>query len=58
MGSSYIDALREVRALLLELPSGVDMEADENNTCSEDATAHIGGLCVQIIDRALGDEND
>lgn len=38
-----------------QIPVGVDEEADAGNTAPDDQTAHIAGLAVQEIRRALAD---
>jgi hypothetical protein len=43
-------ALQEIRAHLLDLPGGVDWDANVSNTSPDDMSAHIGGLCVQLAD--------
>lgn len=46
--------LRRAIDLLRQLPSGIDDEADADTTQPEDATAHIGGLVVRILERLVG----
>ena len=41
------DAMRDIRNLIKQLPSGIDEEADPENESPEDAVAHIGGLIWQ-----------
>ncbi len=46
-------ALREIGQMIQNLPSGIDEEADPNETSPEDAAAHLGGLIFQKVQRAL-----
>lgn len=38
-----------IEDMLDSFPSGIDKEADENDNCPEDMTAHIAGLIWQKI---------
>lgn len=38
------EALECIQHMIQQLPSGIDYQADENDTSPEDAAAHIGGL--------------
>lgn len=51
--AAYAVALRAIRDHLLNLPCGIDEDAQPFDPTPRDVTAHIGGLCVQIIDAAL-----
>jgi len=50
-----LEAVREIKLLVVDLPGGVDYEADLEDTSPEDMTAHIGGLIWQICDRFIDD---
>ena len=41
---TMLDAIDYALHMLLSLPSGIDEDADENDTSPEDMVAHIGGL--------------
>lgn len=43
------DAIR----LLWQLPSGIDVEADESDLSPDDASAHIAGLVLRRLEDAL-----
>lgn len=38
------ELLRDMQAMLEQLPMGIDKEADENDTSPKDLVAHIGGV--------------
>ena len=48
-----IRELRLQESLWRELPMGIDEDADEHNTCPDDACAHMGGLAVKSIAKVL-----
>jgi hypothetical protein len=51
------EALQRIGELAGQLPSGLDVDADENDTSPEDMTAHIGGLIWRTVQAVLlGDE--
>jgi hypothetical protein len=43
------EALEDVAALLEQLPTGYDEEAEEGNLSPDDAVAHVAGLIWQRI---------
>ena len=47
------EKLETVRALVEQLPSGIDKEAREDDTSPEDLVAHIGGLVWQRLTELL-----
>jgi hypothetical protein len=51
--AALVGGLESVRSRLLDLPSGIDFNADPDNASPDDMSAHIGGLCIQEIDVAL-----
>lgn len=51
--AALVSALREVRDMIFNLPSGVDENASEDDRSPQDASAHVGGLIVQRINAAL-----
>ncbi len=46
-------ALESQRRWWHQIPSGIDLEADPENTSPDDSSAHIAGLAVQEIDACL-----
>jgi hypothetical protein len=48
-----INLISDVIELLTELPSGIDWDADEEDDSPDDMTAHIGGLALRKLERAL-----
>ncbi len=46
-------ALESQRRWWHQIPSGIDLEADPEDTSPEDSSAHIAGLAVQEIDTFL-----
>jgi len=54
-------AINEIRDLILDLPAGVDFDADLNNASPTDMSSHIGGLiykiCEEIFPLALEEED-
>lgn len=54
MNAHELKEIEDVCDMLHDLPSGIDMDADPNNTSPEDMTAHIGGLCWQRLMRIVG----
>lgn len=54
-------AINEIRDLILDLPAGVDFDADFNNASPTDMSSHIGGLiykiCEEIFPLALEEED-
>lgn len=53
-----LKALAEIDDLVCQLPSGIDADADPNDTSPTDATAHIGGLISQLATKAIGEIGD
>ncbi|MBU2118768.1 MAG: hypothetical protein KJ954_14365 [Alphaproteobacteria bacterium] len=47
------DALQDQKRRWLDIPGGIDEDADENNTSPEDAGQHAAGLAVKAIDAVL-----
>lgn len=47
------ELLKWILDMLEQLPSGIDLNADINNQCPEDSSAHIGGLIYQEINEFL-----
>lgn len=52
----FKDALEDCRGLIFTLPT-LDVEADINDVSPEDAVAHTGGLILQVIEKALEEDN-
>lgn len=50
------ELLREMQAMLEQLPTGIDTEADEKDTSPEDMVAHIGGLMWKRLAAFLGEQ--
>lgn len=46
-------AIEDAIRLLWQLPSGIDIEADENDLSPDDASAHIAGLVMRRLEDAL-----
>lgn len=47
------EILMDVERLILDLPCGVDEDADEDETNPEDAIAHVGGLILRRLRELL-----
>ncbi len=47
------EALEYVEEMIQQIPGGVDEEAREDDTCPEDAGAHLGGLILRCVRTAL-----
>lgn len=46
-------ALRYVEEMILQLPGGVDVDADEENQSPENSAAHIGGLILKRVRKEI-----
>lgn len=47
-----LDAIDYALHMLLSLPSGIDEDADENDTSPDDMVAHVGGLIFRKLQAA------
>lgn len=56
--SRYREALEEIRDLIVQMPGGIDKDADPQNLSPETADSHLGGLIWQICNAALGKKAD
>lgn len=45
--------VRRIMVMVQDLPSGIDEDADPEDTSPEDATAHIGGLIWQECNKFI-----
>lgn len=50
------EALEYVEDMIQQLPGGCDGEAEDGDDSPDDAMAHIGGLILQCVRKALEDD--
>lgn len=50
-------ALDRIRDLLYEMPGGIDEEADASDNAPESMPAHIAGLILREINKAIGENH-